>query len=210
MPLPRRNPIVLFVYSVAIIGMFAFMIWVSLPLAGDSQSAGNASEENISELPVSDQARYLQGFIVSGRQHKLDLSADTTAQITRFWEQFANRDIAGELPTVTSAEKIYAVYHDYNPQENSVYITLGYRTPQPLQKDDHSIGSARVHSGHYSNNSDNGSVLDAWLNSAINANFKFESDFEVYVLDSNHEVTSREIWTGVNTKESTGKKGVRP
>ena len=149
MSLPRRNPIVLVAYSLAILGMFAFLTWVSLPLVEYAQTP-NTSEGITDELRVSYQTKYLDEFIVSGHQHHIDLSGDTDAQLAEFWQRFSTADVAGQLHSLVKDEKVYAVYHDYNPQNNSVYITLGYRTSHAVQTSDYSLASAEVYAGHYS------------------------------------------------------------
>ena len=45
MSLPRRNPIVLVAYSLAIVSMFSFMAWVSLPLAEYAQATESSVKE---------------------------------------------------------------------------------------------------------------------------------------------------------------------
>lgn len=185
MSLPKRNSVIRIFYGLAILGMFCFLIWQSLPYNTDGRSlATGESEINMqgqlqdSKIP-SVQAHSVHretAKIISGMSRELRLDNTINEQIEQFWIEFSYSSLAKKLPN--NQYQIYAVYSNYNNLAQTVTMTLGFSA---------AVGSSSevtvsVAAGQYLKLPDK-TVLQVWKNTgSYPQQFLYQADYELWKL----------------------------
>ncbi|MBS0605003.1 MAG: effector binding domain-containing protein [Verrucomicrobia bacterium] len=119
-------------------------------------------------------------------------------EIPLFWERFFKEDVMGKIPSKTAPDKIYAVYTDYDPQEDGATMPKGYYslilgTPvSSFEAVPLGFKKIEVPAGKYAFKDVNGAVetavYQAWLevwNPLFPFKRKFSSDMEIYRMGEN-------------------------
>ncbi|WP_421867038.1 effector binding domain-containing protein [Motiliproteus sp.] len=196
MALPKRNPLVWFLYLISILGMFGFIGWLLLPYADNGDFIDyDANNAEITTAPAEswqavaaqaiDRGLYKPGQSIAGIGITLDLDGDLPIQIERHWKRFAKQDIAKRLGA-DDPKLVYAVYHHFDAAGNQVRMTLGYPTP-PMRQLPVGLESVAIDAGNYLA-FDGGYVLDRWADPSYQLRLKFDADYERYLLDSHDNI----------------------
>lgn len=191
--LPKRNPIILLLYAVLVMGMFSFIIWTSLPydnqgnalFAGtSSQSEGTADKQRVTQLtPLN----------IAGIQQVLDLRRPLEPQYIQLWNRFESADLISVL-NPQKPKRVYLVFGEYSDTDQTVSVVLGY----PNQSEEKpSWSSIDISPGTYLKQK-NTSVIDVWSGAEPSANaLLFRSDFEIYQLDDGYKLKSQTAFLSV-------------
>ena len=115
------------------------------------------------------------------------------------WNDFYKADYSRHINNITEPNNVYVTYTNYT--ENSVQLTLGYRTATPKDfKDNKGLKSASVAANSYFTDAikTNGTTYDklVWkrLLSAVTTRQPSSADFEVYTFNSKYEVEEATLW----------------
>ncbi len=190
--LPKRNPLVLTAYAVAIIGMLGFMVWVIWPYSYEEEKpnlhASHANPVHIATTSVPGRSVYREPVTIVGSSQWIELKGDSRQQIDASWRRFAGRDLAAEL-YVRDALRVYAVYHRYDAARNRVLLTLGYPVP-PQQILPRETQAILIEAGDYLQHP-GGEVLRAWEDAGLADRLKYVADLEEYQLDPGFNVITQ-------------------
>ncbi len=194
--LPRRNPMILTAYAIAIIGMLGFMVWLIWPYqVAETRPDIHSSTSTSTSTPVRvttgsgpESPVYRESLKIVGSSQWIELNCDSHPQIEGLWRRFAERDLAAEL-FVKEALSVYAVYHRYDASRNRVLLTLGYpvATNRVLPRQTEAI---LIAAGDYLR-LPGGEVLQAWDDADLVDQLKYAADFEEYQLDRSYNVLSQ-------------------
>jgi len=229
--LPKRNPILLGGYGLALIGMFGFLTWQSLPydatgasyFAQDAQATTPAQAPNrtaepvnsntagtvatavapsavkpariaASPVPQSDNQSAAPsdrnivkeyGRTVGGITRTLSLNTELNSQINAHWQTFANSPLANDLQR--NRNQVFAVYHGYNDQRNTVELTLGYISYGDRQY----ASSVNIVTGRYLKRPEK-TVLGSWQTAdQLPGQLRYITDYEIYQLDQYFQPVSQ-------------------
>ncbi|RDE18381.1 hypothetical protein DV711_17155 [Motiliproteus coralliicola] len=210
MALPKRNPLVWFLYLISILGMFGFIGWLLLPYADNGDFVGYddstaaitrapaESWQAVAAQPVGQDrnkpGQYKSGQTIAGIGITLQLDGNLKTQIERHWQRFAQQDIAKRLGA-DDPKLVYAVYHHYDAASNQVRMTLGYPTP-PSRQLPMGFESVAIDAGNYLA-LDGSYVLDSWADPSHRLRLKFNADYERYLLDSHHNILGQTAFVAV-------------
>ncbi|MBN3561963.1 effector binding domain-containing protein [Aliamphritea spongicola] len=222
--LPKRNPFLLAVYFLAVIMMFVFIAWVILYPYGSSGYTGAAVSQHMQDTgrqestrqettkaavsqtaqpsrsvntnTVADQVpEQRQPLRLAGTGIQLNLQRPLQTQIDRAWQRFIDTDLLSKVE-ITNSTQVYAVYHGYNQQAQTVRMTIGYvvneRGYVPT-----GIDVLEVAGGRYLRLSGE-NVLDNWSNSQrFGDALTYTADYELYLLNENYQVLSQVAFLAV-------------
>lgn len=221
--LPKRNPILLGGYSLALVGMFGFLAWQSLPYnadgtsyfasksqattpalmtsanaddvqntdhvtttqpeANDTKHSADASSQ--SPMPTEQNVIKEYGRTVGGITTTLSLDAELHHQINAHWQAFADSTLANDLQR--NRNQVFAVYHDYNEQNNTVELTLGYISYGDRQY----TSSVNIVTGRYLKRPQK-TVLGSWQTAdQLPGQLRYATDYEIYRLDQHFQPISQ-------------------
>ncbi|WP_271272304.1 effector binding domain-containing protein [Aliamphritea hakodatensis] len=217
--LPKRNPFLLAVYFLAVIMMFVFIAWVILYPYGSSGYTGAAVSQHMQDTgrqetapaavsPTAQPNRTVNTNTVAGRVPEqrqplrlagtgiqLNLQRPLQTQIDQAWQRFIDTDLLSQVE-ITNSTQVYAVYHGYSQQAQTVHMTIGYvineRTYIPAGT--HVLDVA---GGRYLRLSGE-NVLDNWSNSQrFGDALTYTADYELYLLNENYQVLSQVAFLAV-------------
>lgn len=191
MALPKRNVVLRIIYGLAMLGMFGFLFWQSVPFDanGNNLFSNNAPTEASSSTALPPQKRYetvkLYTRKVGGITTTLDLSEPLESQINQHWLNFANSPLAADLPQHN--QQVYAVYHHYDSQHSVVQLTLGFIHVGDRQYDT----VVTLAAGLYLK-LPHQSVLEGWQQAdTFPGALRFDADYEIYHLNPDFQPESQ-------------------
>ncbi len=127
-----------------------------------------------------------------------DLQALSTA-VEALWNKTYNEDFSAKLSNISDAERMYVVYSDYENPKGKMTITIGYKV-NDLSNIPSGLKGVKIPANDYYTSPLSGKASDyegkGWkqLEEVMGYRKADSADFEVYVFDSNYEVTKADIW----------------
>lgn len=195
MALPKRNIALRILYGIAILGMFGFLFWQSLPFDADGKNLFSDERPSVTGSSTTEQLidtvekRYetvkLYTRKVGGITRTLDLSTHLNSQIDQHWLDFANSPLATDLPLHN--QQVYAVYHHYDSQRSTVQLTLGFIHAGNRQYP----SVVTLAAGRYLKLPRIG-VLEGWQQAeTLPGTLRLQTDYEIYQLDPDFQPASQ-------------------
>ncbi|WP_269424378.1 hypothetical protein [Kiloniella laminariae] len=191
--------------------MVIFISWIafsdsSYQISLANTPAPHGAEESSGEIGLIVPVKYQQQQLISGKTVSIDLSKNVEKQLDTLWIDFLTDDLAHSQITETP-NSLYLVYHDYDTNQETVLVTLGYR----INSDNSTsafLDSFIIPAGDYIQQS-GANVLEAWSSPQNNEfNFTYAADYELYQFGAGDTVVSQTTFLGVITPMSkTNKAG---
>lgn len=190
MALPKHNGFIRLIYIVTILLMFGFIGWlVQTSLSSDQPYAAVdnlTSTEPAAKPSTIEVAQLREGAVIAGIESRINLSSDVQPQLERSWQRFAELNLQNSLKP-QDPSRVFAVYHNYDPQQNRVSVTLGYPAPKNFSFNGR-IHAVTVDPGQYMVLPQD-YVLDSWSKAEqFNHPLRFKSDYEIYQLSADFQV----------------------
>ena len=186
MPLPKRNIIIRLAYGGLMIGMFAFLIGVSVTTYEEYATYQAAPAQAVPRPDPSQFGQQVDGFLIAGVGATVRLDADTERQINALWEQFAGQDFA-TLTGTREPKTVYVAYSRARPDASQMTVTIGYPVPASFSGDSGisitSIpGATRMEVRAKS-------ALDFWFaEHGTGPSLSRRADFDIYQLDDKYNI----------------------
>ncbi|TQV87156.1 GyrI-like domain-containing protein [Aliikangiella coralliicola] len=208
MTLPRHNLILRTAYILLVLFMFAFMgmlvraYWPEPESFSYSESEAeqvNSSDKLTGRVSThtneasSENVRFLSTTKVLGIRKNLYLNRDIPMQMESLWAELYATKLHDWFPAENGKRSIYLVYSQYDEEQQSVELTLGFEVGD---EGENATGFASISlpQGNYVSRN---SVLESWQNPGELA-LKYEVDFEVYEVNAQFQVLSQRAYLAIN------------
>lgn len=187
--LPKRNSIIVILYSLLIIFMFFFLsavLYFHLPQQKTSTEA-ELADNTVVQQPQK---------IVLGKYYRLPLSEQYQALLSHAWEDFYKDEHINQLAQPENTKEVYQIYSNYDATENKVDILIGYLVDKAA-KASSPYEVVTLASGKYLQTT---SVLDTWeqaQNSQATIPLNYQYDYEHIQLDEHYAIHSQTAYLSV-------------
>ena len=187
--LPKRNSMIVIIYSLLILFMFFFLsavLYFHLP-----QQKTNVHAELTDNTVVQQPQK-----IVLGKYYSLPLSGQYKVLLNHAWEDFYQDKNINRLAHPKNEKEVYQIYSNYNAAENKVDILIGYLVDK-TQKVSSPYDVLTLASGKYLKTQ---SVLDTWYQAQANkpaVNINYQYDYEQIQLDEQYAIHSQTAYLSV-------------
>jgi predicted transcriptional regulator YdeE len=220
--LPNRNLLLRGFYGISLLGMFAFLAneaWSGhqeYVAYNQTSPTEYPTEEATPQQPVAPapttvkQTRQpanvattpsendniklvnsspIDAFRIEGIQENIDLSKEIDPQLKLLWTTFFKSTYGEKLP---NDGEIYAVYSNYDLNNNSVLVTIGLPTGAASAN-----SSVEVAAGDYLQSAQK-SVLREWQTPRVAPEkLLYQTDFEQWVFDNNYQPVKVNVYVGL-------------
>lgn len=187
--LPKRNSIIVILYSLLIIFMFFFLsavLYFHLPQQKTSTEA-ELADNTVVQQPQK---------IVLGKYYRLPLSEQYQVLLSHAWEDFYKDKHINQLAQPENTKEVYQIYSNYDATENKVDILIGYLVDKAA-KASSPYEVVTLASGKYLQTT---SVLDTWeqaQNSQATTPLNYQYDYEHIQLDEHYAIHSQTAYLSV-------------